>query len=822
MSVKTPKKTPQTGNQAQLSEPLWDAWYIDSLIGQGSYGKVYKARREEFGKTFYSAVKIISIPHDPSEIKRLRSEGLNDQSIHNFYKDLVTDFISEIELMSEFRGNSNIVSYEDHKIIENPASSLPFADRMPQTEAKYAILIRMELLTSLVDHMAQHPLSPTEVIKLGAQLCRALELCSLNNIIHRDIKPENIFISRYGEYKLGDFGIARQVERTMSALSKKGTYTTMAPEVFRGETYDARVDTYSLGIVMYTLLNQNRAPFLPVLNPILGTPGPAGNPPIPLRPRDREEALQKRMRGEPLPALTAMSPELNAILSKACAYNPNHRYPSPTAMREALETLSTYVAVPPIPSNASPSSPDHSPSFEPKLAPGADGHTLHLLSPDTNYGLYDSSQPHSVTESSQSPPTHTTPLPNTQGQTPNATSRVTRPTPSPLNTLAKHKRITVITAVILLLALITAGAAILVFSDFNFGSGSGSDPSREAHVETLLLSNEADPLEITVTETPSATGYGISIDSEIRMTLPGKEEAKDVLKEFVAYHKSLITSKGYTITSVAFEENVGITGTDQNKNPMETKEALQTLIENGLINITIKGTYEETAEIDFTTETKTDNTLEYGTEQIQEGEKGSKTTTYSYTARNNSIVDSETTVLEETIKAPVNKIVTQGNKPSPTNPRPVNKTFQGSYSIQNPTTGYLIDAYSDTLQNLIPVRTAPFQGSSLFRFSYTLLYVEDYRYIIKYHPNYGEFYFSKESGDNATSGACVTSWYSPYTKWYLFDIGEGNYVVSASNKLVVDQSLVITSESSAINSYITVRPFSPTNKLQWWMFNKVN
>ena len=54
-------------------EPLWGVWHVDSLIGEGSCGKVYKLRREEFGKTYYSAVKLISIPKDESEVKHLRS-----------------------------------------------------------------------------------------------------------------------------------------------------------------------------------------------------------------------------------------------------------------------------------------------------------------------------------------------------------------------------------------------------------------------------------------------------------------------------------------------------------------------------------------------------------------------------------------------------------------------------------------------------------------------------------------------------------------------------------------------------------------------------
>ena len=62
-------------------EPLWGAWYVENLIGEGSYGKVYKLRREEFGKIYYSAVKLISIPQNEAELKQVKSEGMDDHSL---------------------------------------------------------------------------------------------------------------------------------------------------------------------------------------------------------------------------------------------------------------------------------------------------------------------------------------------------------------------------------------------------------------------------------------------------------------------------------------------------------------------------------------------------------------------------------------------------------------------------------------------------------------------------------------------------------------------------------------------------------------------
>ena len=75
----------------------------------------------------------------------------------------------------------------------------------------------------------------------------------------------------------------------MSGLSKKGTYNYMAPEVYRGGAYGFSVDLYSLGLVLYRLLNKNRTPFLPP-------------PPEPISFRDREQALARRMSGEALPS----------------------------------------------------------------------------------------------------------------------------------------------------------------------------------------------------------------------------------------------------------------------------------------------------------------------------------------------------------------------------------------------------------------------------------------------------------------------------------------------------------------------------------------
>ena len=295
-------------------EPLFGSWTINKELGEGSFGKVFEIVRHDYGAEYKSALKIITIPQNAGELESLAADGMDMRGISEYYESVVEDIVKEFVLMSKLKGNSNIVSYEDHQVIKHTNG------------IGWDILIRMELLTPLFRHIKEKPLTKKDIIKLGIDMCKALALCQKHNIIHRDIKPENIFFSDSGDYKLGDFGIARTIDKTTSELSKKGTYTYMAPEIYRGLAYGSNVDIYSLGIVMYRLLNENRAPFLPAH-------------PAPITHNDREEALARRMKGEPLPKPKNADGRLAEIVLKACAFNPKDRYSAPLQMQAELEAI---------------------------------------------------------------------------------------------------------------------------------------------------------------------------------------------------------------------------------------------------------------------------------------------------------------------------------------------------------------------------------------------------------------------------------------------------------------------------------------------------
>ncbi len=299
--------------QNVLVHSIWPDWEITDKIGEGSFGKVYRAKRDDLGSTVYSAVKIIKVPQNQSEAEFARSEiGLDDQSTTAYFKSIVDDCVNEIKTMESLKGTQNIVSIEDYKVIED------------QVNFGWTIIIRMELLTSFVSFTKNRILNEQEVVKLGIDICNALEFCGKLNIMHRDIKPENIFISPFGIYKLGDFGIARKLERSSSGMSKKGTYNYMAPEIYCGSTsYDITSDIYSLGIMLYKLINNNR---LPLVDPKSTS----------VTHQQMQEAFDLRQSGAPLPKPVNASDAFASVILTACAYDPRNRFPNATVMKQAL------------------------------------------------------------------------------------------------------------------------------------------------------------------------------------------------------------------------------------------------------------------------------------------------------------------------------------------------------------------------------------------------------------------------------------------------------------------------------------------------------
>ena len=290
----------------------WPDWKIVKYLGGGAYGKVYEIERNISGMQERAALKIVSRPKDESEIEEDDKNGYDSESIVAKYTEILQDYIQEYKLMKELQGQSNIVSCDDFALEKNPNG------------IGGKIYIRMELLTPLQKVPKERLLSEEEVIKLGKDICKALILCENRNIIHRDIKPDNVMISSFGDYKLGDFGVSKVMGHT-TAGTMTGTEGYIAPEVLHMEKYGKEVDIYSLGIVMYWLLNNRRMPFIEATGK--------------LTPSKVNEASLRRYQGEKIPAPYNGSAELKQIVLKACEYRPKDRYTSAQEMYDALDSL---------------------------------------------------------------------------------------------------------------------------------------------------------------------------------------------------------------------------------------------------------------------------------------------------------------------------------------------------------------------------------------------------------------------------------------------------------------------------------------------------
>ena len=298
--------------------PVYPGWNTLRLIGQGSFGAVYEIQRDVFGLREKAALKHISLPQNQSEVEELFSSGYDAASITAQYQSYLADIVREYQLMVAMKGHSNVVNCDDIRYVQKDSG------------IGWDIFIRMELLTPLLKAM-DHVSSEEQIVKLGKDIASALVLCRSRNILHRDIKPQNIFLSKDGDFKLGDFGIAKTAEKTSSG-TRVGTYNYMAPEVFNNQPYGHEADIYSLGMVLFWLLNERRLPFYPM-------------PPAVPMTSDMERARLRRFRGEPIPAPAHGSPALQRIVRKACAFDPAERYRSAEELLEDLNALNQKPAV---------------------------------------------------------------------------------------------------------------------------------------------------------------------------------------------------------------------------------------------------------------------------------------------------------------------------------------------------------------------------------------------------------------------------------------------------------------------------------------------
>ena len=164
------------------------------------------------------------------------------------------------------------------------------------------------------------PLDPAHVESIGSTICSALAYAHAHEVIHRDIKPHNVLLSEHGSLKVTDFGIAKAafVAKDITTTGAIiGTVTYVSPEQAQGKEPDTRSDLYTLGIVLYELL--------------------VGKPPF-SADTDVATALMHVNQApiSPRSIRAGVHRDLDAVIMKALAKDPEDRFDSAEAMRDAL------------------------------------------------------------------------------------------------------------------------------------------------------------------------------------------------------------------------------------------------------------------------------------------------------------------------------------------------------------------------------------------------------------------------------------------------------------------------------------------------------
>ncbi|WP_328969491.1 Stk1 family PASTA domain-containing Ser/Thr kinase [Streptomyces sp. NBC_00239] len=173
--------------------------------------------------------------------------------------------------------------------------------------------------------IAQHGAMPADrALKVTADVLAALEASHEMGLVHRDIKPGNVMITKRGLVKVMDFGIARAMQSGVTSMTQTGmvvgTPQYLSPEQALGRGVDARSDLYSVGIMLFQLLT-GRLPF------------EADSPLAIAYAHVQEEPVA------PSSVNRALTPAMDALVARALKKNPNERFPTAAAMRDACDRV---------------------------------------------------------------------------------------------------------------------------------------------------------------------------------------------------------------------------------------------------------------------------------------------------------------------------------------------------------------------------------------------------------------------------------------------------------------------------------------------------
>ncbi len=303
---------------SQVFDPVFGDWFTEASLGTGTDGKAFLiSRKSANGTTERAVLKTIRVGDYRSEKKSFNHldpavKPLPEEDL--LHEKIISNIIKNIQIMQKADNGKHFVRYE------------AWEKRKTSDGKGTLILIRLEEMRSLSQLLDSFSLTTEETIRLGIAVCRSLVRCRDFGYIYPNIKPENILFDKNGVCKLGDFGSFSCLEPSKTSIAYKRTQYYMAPEFIKTGKINCTVDTYSLGLILYMLINRGRLPFT--------EPYPQN-----LSVGSFDRSMQNRLQGVPFPRPALYDEGLCGVIEKACAAKPEERYFSPKQMLADLESV---------------------------------------------------------------------------------------------------------------------------------------------------------------------------------------------------------------------------------------------------------------------------------------------------------------------------------------------------------------------------------------------------------------------------------------------------------------------------------------------------